>query len=398
MEPISQNFSEAYYCKVNLSDSYNNYCYLKTRFTMVTDNVTDYPVGITDSHCPLWKYNTEWVYSPAQELTVLLISTPVSIMGSFLNFLVILTLLKTPKLRKEIISPFIVSLATTDYIYSTLTIPMFIARFSLRGWPFGEALCRMFPLFDTTLVACTLWNLLSMTVIRFVCVYYPMEVRQQTFKSRCTLLIPLAWLAAYLPGLIPLSGLYNINGMECRAFYCTRINLISEGILQKNILNILVPITMILTVFPLIVLNSATYLRLWKYTQRILEQLTDMTDEQKDIFVKKEKKVGKTITMVTLVFFVTYCPMITLYTIYPNARLTNTWEITFCWHLLTLGVVINPLLYMYKHKNYREATKVMLKRTQDYVSSILSAQESNNMKYLMKILLSVKYNEVKSVR
>ena len=184
MEQIYLNFSGPYYRKVNLNGSYNDYCYLKTQFEKLTESTPNCPGGVIEGYCSLLSNNTDFSLSKEQFVTFCFLSIPLSIAGAFLNFLIILTLLTTPKLRKETMTPFIISLAVTDFTYSAITLPMHISISALEDWPFGEGFCKFFPLLDTTLVACTMWTLLAIAVLRFICVFFPMKTRDEKFNNQ----------------------------------------------------------------------------------------------------------------------------------------------------------------------------------------------------------------------
>lgn len=77
-------------------------------------------------------FRTEYSYSSAASIFAGLCSTFLSISGSLLNILVILALMKDPTLRKQQCTPPLISLATTDLIYSILTLPMLGTTYFLQ--------------------------------------------------------------------------------------------------------------------------------------------------------------------------------------------------------------------------------------------------------------------------
>ena len=81
-----------------------------------------------NTYCSVLSNATDWVYSPAESIFAGLGATFQSITGFTLNLLVILALIRTPSIRKEYLTPFILSLAATDMIYSTFTLPIIAAR------------------------------------------------------------------------------------------------------------------------------------------------------------------------------------------------------------------------------------------------------------------------------
>ena len=106
----------SHYHLVNITNSSTSMteCYLKVDFDSKLDDSTSY------------------VYSTTESVIAGVGSTILAIVGTFLNFLVILALLKCNKLRKEYLTPSVVSLATTDLLYSMLTLPMLALRYFVQ--------------------------------------------------------------------------------------------------------------------------------------------------------------------------------------------------------------------------------------------------------------------------
>ena len=124
-----------YFRKVTLNESYLDHCYLNTEFIKQ---------DLNEEECLEKSYNeiangscfkdalgngTDWVYDPAESIIAFLGATLQSIAGIVLNLLVVIALLRTPNLRKEYMTPFILSLAATDLIYSAFTLPIIAARY-----------------------------------------------------------------------------------------------------------------------------------------------------------------------------------------------------------------------------------------------------------------------------
>ena len=101
----------SHYHLVNLTDSYMTTCYLKV----------DMRSTLNDS--------TEYCYSTEESIIAGVAATFQGIAGTFLNFLFIVAVLKHANLRKEYLTPSIISLATTDLLFSAFTLPMLAIRY-----------------------------------------------------------------------------------------------------------------------------------------------------------------------------------------------------------------------------------------------------------------------------
>ena len=69
-----------------------------------------------------------WVYSDGESLFMGISSTLQAFFGVILNVLVFCVFLRTPSFKKEYLTPFVLSLASTDLIYSSITLPIIATR------------------------------------------------------------------------------------------------------------------------------------------------------------------------------------------------------------------------------------------------------------------------------
>ena len=101
----------SHYHLVNLKGASMTKCYLKVAMDSILDDSTDY------------------CYGDEESILAGLGALLQAIAGTILNLLVILALLKTKQLRKEYLTPAIVSLALTDLLFSAVTLPMLAHRY-----------------------------------------------------------------------------------------------------------------------------------------------------------------------------------------------------------------------------------------------------------------------------
>ena len=76
--------------------------------------------------------DTTFVYSDVESNVAGVIFTLQSIVGSILNFLLIVALLRNSKIRKEYLTKTIVSIAITDFIWSVWVLPNVSVHFFTR--------------------------------------------------------------------------------------------------------------------------------------------------------------------------------------------------------------------------------------------------------------------------
>ena len=81
-------------------------------------------------------YDLEFNYDDCAKLVAAgVVVTIESIGGTLLNLLVIIALFRSPQLRKEYLTPFIISNAMTDLIFSAIPLPTLSTRLFLMKWP-----------------------------------------------------------------------------------------------------------------------------------------------------------------------------------------------------------------------------------------------------------------------
>ena len=109
----AMGINKTYYTNVTLNNSeYNQRCYLKIGKGL--DNSTDF------------------VYSEAESILAGIGAFAQGTAGFTLNFLLIYVSLTTPKIRKEWLTPYILSIAATDILWSGVVAPLLAIKYFTR--------------------------------------------------------------------------------------------------------------------------------------------------------------------------------------------------------------------------------------------------------------------------
>ena len=125
------NASEPFYHLINLQEPHHEHCYLKVRISEENPSSCTYIENRTKHELcliPVLDASHDWVYSPNESIFAGVSATLQAIAGVILNLLVFAVFLRFRTFRKEYLTPFILSLATTDLIYSLVTLPIIAAR------------------------------------------------------------------------------------------------------------------------------------------------------------------------------------------------------------------------------------------------------------------------------
>ena len=70
-----------------------------------------------------------------------------SALGIFGNLVTVVSLVRDRKLRAQVTSVFVISLAVSDLLFCSINLPLTAVRFFQRAWTLGPLLCRLYPFF-----------------------------------------------------------------------------------------------------------------------------------------------------------------------------------------------------------------------------------------------------------
>merc|ERR1712126_67098 len=120
-------------------------------------------VDYQNNFFPMNSTNPALVYS--EEATVLggVISIILCVCGLILNSVVIFVIAKSPELQKEYLTPTIISISLTDWIFSIINLPIQANFFITRGQPVG---CNFYNFFGYVLWFCSAFNLVVIAILR----------------------------------------------------------------------------------------------------------------------------------------------------------------------------------------------------------------------------------------
>ena len=177
------------------------------------------------------------------------------------NSLIVMTVYKTPNLRKPI-NFFITNMASSDLLYPIFSIPWNLSRLHtnsfLIGGKIGQAACKLAPFFFCVSITVSIQNLVLIAVDRFGAVVLPL--RSPLIRSkRCRFFILATWIVAVAvnsPYLFTNELVEYPEGTWCvvkwkRASY-------ASFILAFYILFMYIPVLLLVILYSIIVINLKT--------------------------------------------------------------------------------------------------------------------------------------------
>ena len=199
--------------KINTSE-YFDYCWLN-----VDPNSSIPIVRSTDP---------SYVYSNTETIVFGIGYIPFSVIGAIMNLLVILAILRSVELRKEYLTPSILSMALNDFLFSVYTIPVASLLCFMKDLPLPLG-CDLYGFVTLVLWQGSLFNLLEVAILRCVVVCYPKVVQNQNFPRACTIAPIMVWVFSALSLVHVLSRQYGHFGFECKTFTCNVIGIDETG-------------------------------------------------------------------------------------------------------------------------------------------------------------------------
>ena len=330
--------------KINTSE-YFDYCWLK-----VDPSSTDPIVRSTDP---------SYVYSNTESILFGVGYIPLSVIGSVMNLLVILAILRSSELRKEYLSPSILSIALNDFIFSISTIPMASLLGFMKDLPLPHG-GEFYGFVTLGLWQGSIFNLLEVAILRCVVVFFPRICHTQNFKRVCIIAPISVWVFTMLTLVPVVSRQYGRFGFVCKEFAIGIIGVDESGsALSLHPFGIFMAGIMISGIL-LILLNVITLIQVHRKTQKLFLQVKDANLEAGKKILQKEKNLGKMVMIITASFFLVFCPQIILQIIDPYAPISKKPVHIFTLFLACSLVVIDPIIYCVSHEKYREAIKSML--------------------------------------
>jgi hypothetical protein len=108
-----------------------------------------------------------------------------SVLGVIGNCLTVYVLLKKKSLRQHSTTPFLLSLALSDLLFSAFNLPLMAVRFFEKDWIFCLFTCKLFPFFFYANISMSAFSMALVALNRYVGVYYPNRMYYwfSTFKS-----------------------------------------------------------------------------------------------------------------------------------------------------------------------------------------------------------------------
>ena len=299
--------------------------------------------------------DTNFAYNEIQSWVAGLSIALESFTGTILNLLVIVALLRNSELRKEYMTPGIISMAITDFLFSVAVLPVMSLLF-LNGDMLVSHI-GLFSFFCYGLWFCSAWNLLGISILRCIALFYPYETKQPEFRRKTKFMIAMAWIIPFLFLVPTLYRKYGRFGLECRTMIPRIIPIDSSSNPTLTEPEWVLGSIMFIPGLLIIVLNIITYAQISKLQSRIILAMAKISEEKMRNLIAREKRIGLMVAIVSIAFFLVYFPTMVLRVMDENANITKR-NATIFGYLINWSIgIIDPLVYIMCRKNYRNEIK-----------------------------------------
>ena len=296
-----------------------------------------------------------------------------SIAGIVLNLLVIASLLRNKQLRNTYLTPSIVSIAITDWLFSILLVVSFLYN-AIRDMALPTG-CQPYQYIFYVLWMCSALNLLGIAGLRCLKVYFPRKAQSAKFQQASKIIPILAWVVSFL-WLLPTSiGKYGQFGLDCKILMCKFINQNVDG--SKSNPEKTYALGIIGIGFFILSLNILTYIRISAHTRSMLTGIGNVGEETTKKILEKERKLGKMVTLIIVSYFMVYLPAVFMRIADPDIMTTRPNVYWFSGMLAYSLGVVDPLVYIIFNQQYRDEVKSLIQDAISFVSFKSGNQAQN---------------------
>lgn len=310
------------------------------------------------------------------------------------NCLVIISVLKFPKLR-YISNVFIVSLATADLTVAVFVMPFNALQEIAHTWLFPQLVCDIYNANDVLFSTASLLHLCCISIDRFIAITKPLDYTQRMTKRRAAAMLVTAWGLATVLSHIPVHmGWYTTpahryiwqNDGLC---LFTDINIYYALISSST--SFWIPATIMVTMYAIVfkiareqeakIVAQTKMLQIGSTSPRqeinsnnvangsgYKSEQRRLSNERKAL--KRENKAAKTLGILMTVFLICWLPFFIWYVttnICGDACPELPETVMFCMFWLGyLNSALNPLVYAMHNKMLRNSFYILLRCSQTH--------------------------------
>uniref|UniRef100_A0A8C1QN31 Neuropeptide FF receptor 1 n=1 Tax=Cyprinus carpio TaxID=7962 RepID=A0A8C1QN31_CYPCA len=289
------------------------------------------------------------------------------------NGLVCLIVLENRRMR-TVTNLFILNLAVSDLLVGVFCIPTTLVDNLITGWPFTNTVCKMSGLVQGMSVSASVFTLVAIAVDRFRCIVYPFQPKLTLLVAKVT--IVMIWGLAVVimcPSAVTLTVKrvehhYMVHDEDYNRTYplfscfenwaSPQMRKVYTTVLFAHIY--LIPLTLITLMYGRIGIKLYTTSVISGNDQQESGQSHGAQQERRPLISQKKIKVIKMLSVVALLFTLSWLPLWTLMllTDYGGLKedeldLLSGYVFPFAHWLAFSNSSVNPIIYGYYNENFK---------------------------------------------
>lgn len=297
------------------------------------------------------------------QVVFLIIILLVTLLG---NSLVCTSVILYRRLR-TVTNLFVVSLAVSDLLVSLLSLPFRINQMLNNStWCNSMAMCQTWFIVDFLSTIASVWNLVMISIDRFVAIVHPFKYQTFMTKRNAFFLFGFVWLNATVWALTSLLN-WTQPGIQTYSIRSACVKYDSVYYTAMSALQFFLPLLLIIFMYGnvfRVAMNQA---------RAVAAQQTggNRKSRRSSISIIREMKAAKTLAIVIGAFTVCWLPFFVILLIsfwskfIYNFSLTHPnvwWGVTFTFQFVlpTLNSTLNPIIYAVFNRDFRAAFKKLL--------------------------------------
>ncbi|XP_035669435.1 neuropeptide FF receptor 2-like [Branchiostoma floridae] len=277
------------------------------------------------------------------------------------NVLVCFVVLKIPRMR-NVTNFFILNLSVSDLLVSVFCMPFTLVDNIIKGWPFGDVMCKLSPAVQIVSVTASVFTLVAIALDRYYAIIYPTEPK---FTIRRTMyVIAGVWILAIIVA-IPQILLIQ-EGRWPREGDVILLHLCEEPYpyWRKAYTTVLFGLCYICPLLVIMYLYVRIGYSVWIKPTPGGDKASK---EAKSLAMSKKVRVIKMLLTVVILFTISWLPihvitMINDYATLSADRQNIIWVYIYpvAHWLIYFNSSVNPIIYGYFNQNFRTAFKTLL--------------------------------------
>ena len=286
-----------------------------------------------------------------------------AVIGSFtvlLNILVISAIKKTRELqRKSII--LITSLAVADLFVGAVSAPFNITvdALILRGTVSVGMICLIAKLnkfISSSAYRASYYHVVLFSWERYVAIVKPMKYKAIVTEKRLTRLAIIAWMTALTPSVL-------LRALEATA-------------ISKMVLRVIFFIVQLLAFALMVYFYSMVYIGIRKWNRSQFSHVNAL------IKARMESKTALTVFLLTIAILIAIVPLGVAHVLAQRSLFFRKisvlrWAETF----LLLNSIVNPALYFYRNRKYRQAALKLLSKPREIQPAVQVGLRTGRQRY-----------------